>query len=266
MDAEAAGHGASLDQLHVAPQADPHLTPRGRSRNRSRRSGHRARRGRGRRDNGPPARYRDAARPAWRRRKARGSRPRSCRHGRRRRYGRRGSSVSIRTTRPPTTIIASPSRQRGRVPIVAIALLGGIRVLDRAHPPQLRDRHADPRGRRCRAASPARPGPARASAIRLNDHDPPPFAALGAVEQLVVGQDQRDHRLDHRRAAQPDAGIVAARHAERRHRRGRLEGGAQHDRLAGRDAAGDAAGKRRIGIVLAAQRAPRRSRRRSRRP
>ena len=54
--------------------------------------------------------------------------------------------------------------------------------------------------------------------------------------------------------------------AERGDRRGRLERGADDDRLAGRDAAGDAAGQRRIGIVLAAQRAPPRSRRRSRRP
>jgi hypothetical protein len=33
---------------------------------------------------------------------------------------------------------------------------------------------------------------------------------LGAVQQLLVGQDQRHHRLDHRRGADADAGIVAA--------------------------------------------------------
>ena len=81
----------------------------------------------------------------------------------------------------------------------------------------------------------------------------PPFAALRAVQQFVVGEHQRHHRLDDRRAAQPDAGVVPPRHAERGDRRGRLEGGAHDDRLAGRDAAGDAAGQSRIGIVLAAQ-------------
>src|SRR3546814_12132305 len=36
------------------------------------------------------------------------------------------------------------------------------------------------------------------------------LAALGAVEQFLVGQHQRHHRFDHRHAANADAGVVAA--------------------------------------------------------
>src|SRR3546814_21030525 len=36
------------------------------------------------------------------------------------------------------------------------------------------------------------------------------IAALGAVEQFLVGQHQRHHRFDHRHAANADAGVVAA--------------------------------------------------------
>src|SRR3569623_1978859 len=34
--------------------------------------------------------------------------------------------------------------------------------------------------------------------------------ALRTVEQFLVGEHQRDHRLDHRHAADADAGVVAA--------------------------------------------------------
>jgi hypothetical protein len=37
---------------------------------------------------------------------------------------------------------------------------------------------------------------------------------LSAVEQLVIGQHQRDHRFDDRRAADADAGIVAAANSD----------------------------------------------------
>ena len=112
-------------------------------------------------------------------------------------------------------------------------------------------------------------------------------SALRPVQQLVVGQHQRHHRLDHRRAADADAGIVAARSTPSPSRsivstgvridEVGLNAARTHDRLPGRDAAGDAAGM--VGEECGAVRpaasgrhcprraaAPRRSRRRSRRP
>src|SRR3990167_3921496 len=75
-------------------------------------------------------------------------------------------------------------------------------------------------------------------------------AVLRAVEQFMVGEDKRHHRLDHRRAANADTRIVAAlghdigrlaRLVHRRHRgqdrTGRLERDAHDHRLPGRDAA-----------------------------
>ena len=74
--------------------------------------------------------------------------------------------------------------------------------------------------------------------------------ALPSVQQFVVGQHQRDHRFDHRRAADGDAGIVTALAADAR---GRFEGDAHPDRLAGRDAAVDAADTHALGILAAPQ-------------
>src|SRR4051794_32368937 len=78
--------------------------------------------------------------------------------------------------------------------------------------------------------------------------------ALRAVEHLLVGEDERDHRLDDRNGAYPDAGIVAALGRNLRlvalpvdrlnrctDRGGRLERDPDHDRLAGRNATEDAA-------------------------
>src|SRR3546814_2742743 len=82
------------------------------------------------------------------------------------------------------------------------------------------------------------------------------LAALGPMQQLLVGQDERHHRFCHRCSPDADAGIMTA---PRRnfHRlpvgadsldgcqdgRGRLEGDPDDQRLARRDAAGDTAGR-----------------------
>src|SRR5256885_342645 len=99
--------------------------------------------------------------------------------------------------------------------------------------------------------------------------------ALRAVQQLLVGEDQRHHRFDNRRGADADARIVPAlgddlrfvpfavdRRHRRQDRRGRLEGDAHDHRLPARNAAEDPtgmvgeesrSGAHRIGIFLAAQ-------------
>src|SRR3546814_20177731 len=96
---------------------------------------------------------------------------------------------------------------------------------------------------------------------------------LRPVKQLVIGEDERHHRRDHRRAADADAGIVPAlgdepgRLPRRVDRRtggaaptGRLDGDADDVRLTGRNAAGSATGlvRQESGTVDAAPpRAPR---------
>src|SRR5690606_11060887 len=59
-------------------------------------------------------------------------------------------------------------------------------------------------------ANTTRPSTARCSAIRAAMASMNGLTALGAVEQLMVREDERHHRLDHRRAANADARIVAA--------------------------------------------------------
>src|SRR4051812_49300867 len=78
---------------------------------------------------------------------------------------------------------------------------------------------------------------------------------LSAVPQRLVGEHDRHHGFAHRHGADADAGIMAALGddlgfgagfvdgaARSKNGRGRLDRKARHDRLAGRDAAQDAAG------------------------
>ena len=105
------------------------------------------------------------------------------------------------------------------------------------------------------------PGTVRPVQVSLNQFRI--LSALPPVQQLVVGQHERNHRLDHRRAANSDAGVVTSfANADTRRR---LEGDANDDRLAGRNASVDAAGLLCIHAFAAAERAAAKTPRRSRR-
>src|SRR6267142_1708492 len=92
------------------------------------------------------------------------------------------------------------------------------------------------------------------------------FAHLPAVTQIVIGEHARHHGLADRDRPDADAGVVAAPGCDfgfaaiavegtsrRQDRRGRLDGEPRHDRLAGGDAAQDAAGvvgeKTRLAVI-----------------
>src|SRR5690606_20560287 len=59
-------------------------------------------------------------------------------------------------------------------------------------------------------ASRIKPMTARCAAMKSARSSTRPLSALRPVEQLVVGEDERHHRLDDRRAADADAGVVAS--------------------------------------------------------
>ena len=178
----------------------------------------------------------------------------------------RGSSVSIRThpaaahhhRRVPAIAADAPDRRSHRPPRDSVA--------GRAHSAERGHRRRRSEARRCRAWSAAHPqGSASSSRSRSAQASsfPPHCARCSNLWSASTSATIASITGAPRGATQ---GSWRPVDAERRHRRGRLEGGAQHDRLAGGDAAGDARRRGRIGIVLAARAAPRRSRRRSPRP